>query len=95
MHFFTFSHDLEQNEIFLFYLQMLPKCFCTIISSQAQLIGLNSIVFNEELPETKKSTILQKTEDKQVKLLVICKNAALGFELMGSKANCQCSGQAN
>ncbi len=42
----------------------------------------------------KKSAFLQKTEDKQVKLLVECKNAfsagglwmALGFQLMGSKA---------
>ncbi len=42
----------------------------------------------------KKSALLQKTKDEQVKLLVECKNAfsagglwmALGFQLMGSKA---------
>ncbi len=51
-------------------------------------------MFNVEIPVHKKSTLLQKTEDEQVMLLVERKSAfsargiwmALGFQSMGAKA---------
>ncbi len=56
--------------------------------------GIDEFVFNKELPVFKKSVLLQKTEDEQVKSLVERKQAfsaggiwmTLGFKLMGSNA---------
>mmetsp|Transcript_19916 Transcript_19916/g.40199 ORF Transcript_19916/g.40199 Transcript_19916/m.40199 type:complete len:160 (-) Transcript_19916:193-672(-) len=61
---------------------------------KAKSEGINDFVFNAELPIHKKSSMLQKTEDEQVKSLVERKGAfsagglwmTLGFQLMGSKA---------
>ncbi len=61
---------------------------------QARFEGINDFVLNEELPWYTKSVLHQKSEDKQVKLLVEQKQAfsagtiwvALGSNLMGFKA---------
>ncbi len=57
----------------------------------------SNFVFNAELPIHKKSSMLQKTQDEQVKSLVERKGAftaegrrmTLGFRLMGLKATIQ------
>mmetsp|Transcript_5727 Transcript_5727/g.11705 ORF Transcript_5727/g.11705 Transcript_5727/m.11705 type:complete len:257 (+) Transcript_5727:481-1251(+) len=64
------------------------------LKREAKQIGLNDFVFDVELPVHKKSALLQKTENEQVKSLVERKSAfsaggiwmALGFQLMGSQA---------
>ncbi len=62
-----------------------------------KVLGINNFVFNNEIPVYKKSALLEKTEDNQVKSPVAQTNAfsagrlwmAHGFQLMGSWATCQ------
>ncbi len=65
--------------------------------TQAKSEGINNFVFNVKLPVHKKSNLLQKTKDEQVKYLANCKNVfstgamwmTLGFKLMCACATIQ------
>ncbi len=64
------------------------------LKAEVRSHGINEFVFNARIPVYRKSDLLQRTEDEQVKSIVKRKNAftagglwmALGFQLMGSRA---------